>query len=202
MRLAHNDAQCRDGFTRGRRSDRLSAMIAYSLRIHRKAAAHRDSDSCRRAWEYDLLGRGAMFASATPSKSNRKSTLPIDHHPETAPRHGGTSRGIGSAVQYQSAGTVEFIVDADRNFYFLEMNTRLQVEHPVTEFVTGLDLVELMIRIAAGEKLPLTQDDVQINRFRHRSPYLRRGSLSEFLCPSVGRLIRHLPPIGIGIRTC
>ena len=89
------------------------------------------------------------------------------------------------AVDYQSAGTVEFIVDANRNFYFLEMNTRLQVEHPVTEFVTGLDLVELMIRIAAGERLPFSQADVRLNGWAIEARVYAEDPFRNFL-PSVG----------------
>ena len=100
---------------------------------------------------------------------------------------------LAQAVGYASAGTVEFIVDGAKNFYFLEMNTRLQVEHPVTELITGVDLVEQMIRVANGEKLSITQDDVTLtgwaieNRLYAEDPY--RGFL-----PSIGRLTRYRPP--------
>jgi propionyl-CoA carboxylase alpha chain len=100
---------------------------------------------------------------------------------------------LARAVDYCSAGTVEFVVDAERNFYFLEMNTRLQVEHPVTEMVTGLDLVELMIRIAANEALDFGQEQVQLNGWAIESRVYAEDSLRGFL-PSTGRLTGYLPP--------
>jgi len=100
---------------------------------------------------------------------------------------------LAKAVKYDSAGTVEFIVDRDRNFYFLEMNTRLQVEHPVTELVTGLDLVGLMIRSAAGEKLPLGQKDVKLEGWAIESRIYAEDPYRGFL-PSTGRLVRYRPP--------
>jgi len=106
---------------------------------------------------------------------------------------------LAKAVKYVSAGTVEFIVDQDKNFYFLEMNTRLQVEHPVTELVTGLDLVELMIRVAAGEKLPIAQDDVKLDGWAIESRVYAEDPFRNFL-PSIGRLSRYRAPTGEGVR--
>ena len=100
---------------------------------------------------------------------------------------------LAKAVKYQSAGTVEFVVGKDQDFYFLEMNTRLQVEHPVTEAITGLDLVELMIRVAAGEKLPLTQADVQRNGWAIECRINAEDPFRNFL-PSTGRLVRFQTP--------
>ncbi|HHW35013.1 MAG TPA: acetyl/propionyl/methylcrotonyl-CoA carboxylase subunit alpha [Paracoccus solventivorans] len=101
---------------------------------------------------------------------------------------------LAKAVGYTSAGTVEFIVDANKNFYFLEMNTRLQVEHPVTELITGVDLVEQMIRVAAGEKLPFAQDDLKINGWAIESRLYAEDPYRNFL-PSIGRLTRYRPPV-------
>jgi propionyl-CoA carboxylase alpha chain len=100
---------------------------------------------------------------------------------------------LAKAVKYQSAGTVEFVVGKDQDFYFLEMNTRLQVEHPVTECITGLDLVELMIRVAAGEKLPLTQAEVKRNGWAIECRINAEDPFRNFL-PSTGRLVRFAPP--------
>ena len=100
---------------------------------------------------------------------------------------------LAKAVGYASAGTVEFIVDGDKNFYFLEMNTRLQVEHPVTELITGVDLVEQMIRIAAGEPLSITQDDVKLTGWAIENRLYAEDPYRNFL-PSIGRLTRYRPP--------
>ena len=107
---------------------------------------------------------------------------------------GEQSLALAHAVGYASAGTVEFIVDGDRNFYFLEMNTRLQVEHPVTELITGVDLVEQMIRIANGEPLSIKQEDLKINGWAIENRLYAEDPYRNFL-PSIGRLTRYRPPV-------
>ncbi|AGI66849.1 biotin carboxylase AccC [Octadecabacter antarcticus 307] len=106
---------------------------------------------------------------------------------------GEQSVALAQAVDYASAGTVEFIVDGDRNFYFLEMNTRLQVEHPVTELITGVDLVEQMIRVAYGEKLQMSQNDVSLTGWAMESRLYAEDPYRGFL-PSIGRLTTYRPP--------
>ncbi len=113
--------------------------------------------------------------------------------PETRAAMGEQAVRLAQAVGYTSAGTVEFIVDGERNFYFLEMNTRLQVEHPVTELITGVDLVEQMIRIAAGAPLELRQQDVKLNGWAIESRLYAEDPYRGFL-PSIGRLTRYRPP--------
>ena len=103
---------------------------------------------------------------------------------------------LAKAVGYSSAGTVEFIVDGEKNFYFLEMNTRLQVEHPVTELITGVDLVEQMIRVADGEALPFAQSDLKINGWAMESRLYAEDPYRGFL-PSIGRLTRYRPPVEV-----
>src|ERR1700723_1540288 len=115
-------------------------------------------------------------------------------------RMGEVAVRVARAVNYTNAGTVEFLVDQQKNFYFLEMNTRLQVEHPVTELVTGLDLVHLQIRIAAGEKLPLRQEDVQIRGHAMECRIYAEDPANNYF-PSPGKIRLLLEPSGPGIRT-
>jgi propionyl-CoA carboxylase alpha chain len=119
--------------------------------------------------------------------------------PEMRRAMGEAAVKVAQSCNYVGAGTVEFLVDDKRNFYFLEMNTRLQVEHPVTEMITGLDLVELQIRVARGEKLPFTQADLAINGHALELRVYAEDPLNNFL-PSVGTLERYRPPVGSGIR--
>jgi propionyl-CoA carboxylase alpha chain len=115
--------------------------------------------------------------------------------PETRRAMGEQAVALAKAVQYESAGTVEFLVDKHRNFYFLEMNTRLQVEHPVTEFISGIDLVEQMIRVAAGHKLDRTQEDIGITGWSVEARVYAEDPYNEFL-PSIGKLTKYAEPTG------
>src|SRR5258708_16931580 len=100
---------------------------------------------------------------------------------------------LAKAVRYDSAGTVEFVAAQDKSFYFLEMNTRLQVEHPVTELIAGIDLVEQMIRVAAGERLAIKQSDVKLQGWAVETRIYAEDPYRNFL-PSIGRLRRYRPP--------
>lgn len=120
--------------------------------------------------------------------------------PETRKAMGEQAVALARAVQYESAGTVEFVVGADKSFYFLEMNTRLQVEHPVTEYITGLDLVEQMIRVAAGEELAFSQEDLKINGWAVECRINAEDPFRGFL-PSTGRLVKfRAPPESAAVR--
>ena len=119
--------------------------------------------------------------------------------PELRARMGEAAVEVARSCDYLGAGTVEFLLDADHNFYFLEMNTRLQVEHPVTELITGIDLVEMQIRIARGEALPFAQEDLQIKGHALELRVYAEDPMNNFL-PSVGKLERYQPPVGEGIR--
>src|SRR5262249_50263490 len=113
--------------------------------------------------------------------------------PATRERMGLQSVALAKAVGYDSAGTVEFVAAQDKSFYFLEMNTRLQVEHPVTELVTGIGLVEQMIRVAAGEPLVIKQGDVTLSGSAVESRIYAEDPQRNFL-PSTGRLVKYRPP--------
>ncbi|WP_166961285.1 acetyl-CoA carboxylase biotin carboxylase subunit [Yeosuana marina] len=119
--------------------------------------------------------------------------------PELRHKMGEAAVLVAKSCDYLGAGTVEFLLDADRNYYFLEMNTRLQVEHPVSEIISGVDLVELQIRVARGEALPMKQDDLKIHGHALELRVYAEDPLNDFL-PSVGHLDTYKLPVGKGIR--
>jgi propionyl-CoA carboxylase alpha chain len=200
MRLAKNDAETREGF-RSATNEARASFGDDRVFIEKYIVEPRHI-------EIQVLGDShgnVIFLGERECSIQRRHQKVIEEAPSpfldeaTRAAMGAQAVALAKAVQYRSAGTVEFIVDRDRNFYFLEMNTRLQVEHPVTEAVTGLDLVELMIRIAAGEKLPLTQADVTLTGAAIEARVYAEDPLRNFV-PSIGRLTRYRPPAGEGVR--
>lgn len=194
MRVAHDDDECRDGFLRATNEARSSfgderVFIEKYIEQPRHIEIQIIADS----------HGNTVYLGERECSLQRRHQKVIEEAPspfldaETRQAMGAQAVALAKAVDYQSAGTVEFIVDAERNFYFLEMNTRLQVEHPVTEYVTGLDLVELMIRVAGGERLPLSQDEVQLNGWAIEARVYAEDPFRNFL-PSIGRLVHYLPP--------
>ena len=194
MRVARNDKECRDGFKRAANEARSSfgddrILVEKFIEEPRHIEIQVIADS----------HGNVLYLNERECSLQRRHQKVIEEAPSpfldaaTRKHMGEQAVALARAVNYQSAGTVEFIADKDRNFYFLEMNTRLQVEHPVTELITGLDLVELMIRVADGEKLPLTQADVGINGWAIESRVYAEDPSRNFL-PSTGRLVYYRPP--------
>jgi propionyl-CoA carboxylase alpha chain len=200
MRTAASDAEVREGF-RSAASEAKSSFADDRIFIEKYIEAPRHI-------EIQVLGDNhgnIVHLGERECSIQRRHQKVIEEAPspfldyETRQAMGRQAVALARAVDYRSAGTVEFIVDQERNFYFLEMNTRLQVEHPVTEQVTGLDLVELMILVAAGERLPFNQKDVRLNGWAIEARVYAEDPTRNFL-PSIGRLVRYLPPTGEGIR--
>ena len=200
MRVAWDDADCRDGFERATNEARSSFG---DTRIFIEKYIQQP-----RHIEIQVMADGygnVIYLGERECSIQRRHQKVIEEAPSpfldeaTRQKMGEQSCALAKAVDYQSAGTVEFIADADMNFYFLEMNTRLQVEHPVTELVTGQDLVEMMIRVAAGEKLALAQDDVTLTGWAMESRVYAEDPFRNFM-PSIGRLSGYREPEGEGVR--
>ena len=194
LRVAFNDKEAHEGFTSCRNEARNSFG---DDRVFIEKFVEEP-----RHIEIQLLGDAhgnVVFLNERECSIQRRHQKVIEEAPspfisdETRKAMGEQAVALAKAVKYQSAGTVEFVVGKDQSFYFLEMNTRLQVEHPVTEAITGLDLVEWMIRIAAGEKLPFKQTDIQRNGWAMECRINAEDPFRNFL-PSTGRLVRFQPP--------
>jgi propionyl-CoA carboxylase alpha chain len=194
MRIAWSEAEVRDGFDRAR-SEAKSSFGDDRVFVEKFVVDPRHIEIQVLA---DAHGN-CIYLGERECSIQRRNQKVVEEAPSpfldeaTRKAMGEQSVALAKAVDYQSAGTVEFIVDKDRNFYFLEMNTRLQVEHPVTELITGVDLVEQMIRVAAGEKLAIQQKDVKLNGWAVESRLYAEDPYRNFL-PSIGRLTRYRPP--------
>ena len=195
MRIAWNDAEAREGF--GSSKNEAAASFGDDRIFIEKFVTQ------PRHIEIQILADqhgNILYLHERECSIQRRNQKVIEEAPSpfldeaTRKSMGEQACALARAVGYTSAGTVEFIVDGARNFYFLEMNTRLQVEHPVTELITGVDLVEQMIRVAAGEKLPFAQSDLKINGWAMESRLYAEDPYRNFL-PSIGRLTRYRPPV-------
>ena len=194
MRIAWNDEEAREGF-QSSKNEAASSFGDDRIFIEKFVTQPRHIEIqvlC------DTHGNGVYLHERECSIQRRNQKV-VEEAPSpfldeaTRKAMGEQAVALAKAVGYASAGTVEFIVDGNRNFYFLEMNTRLQVEHPVTELITGVDLVEQMIRVANGEKLPFAQSDLKINGWAIENRLYAEDPYRGFL-PSIGRLTRYRPP--------
>ena len=195
MRIAWDDAEAREGFDSSRNEAKASfgddrifieKFVTQPRHIEIQVLADKHGNT--------------LYLNERECSIQRRNQKVIEEAPSpfldaaTRKAMGEQACALAKAVGYTSAGTVEFIVDGNRNFYFLEMNTRLQVEHPVTELITGVDLVEQMIRVAYGEPLSFTQSDVKIHGWAMESRLYAEDPYRKFL-PSIGRLTRYRPPV-------
>ena len=194
MRIAHSKADVKEGFARAR-SEAKSSFGDERVFIEKFITDPRHV-------EIQVLGDkhgNVIHLGERECSIQRRNQKVIEEAPSplldaaTRKKMGEQAVALAKAVGYDSAGTVEFVAGQDKSFYFLEMNTRLQVEHPVTELVTGIDLVEQMIRIAAGEKLSIRQSDVKFDGWAVESRVYAEDPYRNFL-PSTGRLTRYRPP--------
>ena len=194
MRIARNDAEAEEGF-RSAVSEAKSSFADDRVFVEKYIEEPRHI-------EIQVLADGhgnVVHLGERECSIQRRHQKVIEEAPSpfldeaTRAEMGAQAVVLAKAVDYRSAGTVEFIVDRDRKFYFLEMNTRLQVEHPVTEYITGLDLVEQMIRVAAGEKLSFGQKDVKLEGWAVEARIYAEDPFRNFM-PSIGRLSRYRPP--------
>src|SRR5437879_2176026 len=195
MRIAYSQSEVAEGFARSR-SEAKSSFGDDRMFIEKFIVDPRHI-------EIQVLGDkhgNVIYLGERECSIQRRNQKVIEEAPSplldetTRRKMGEQAMVLAKAVKYDSAGTVEFVAGQDKSFYFLEMNTRLQVEHPVTELVTGIDLVEQMIRVAAGEKLVITQKDVSLTGWVVESRVYAEDPFRNFL-PSIGRLVKYRPPL-------
>ncbi len=195
MRVAHDDAECEEGFGSAR-SEAKASFGDDRIFIEKFIVNPRHI-------EIQVLGDkhgNVIYLGERECSIQRRNQKVIEEAPsplldeKTRRAMGEQAVALSKAVGYDSAGTVEFVAGQDRSFFFLEMNTRLQVEHPVTEMITGIDLVEQMIRVAAGEPLAIKQAEVKLNGWAVESRIYAEDPYRSFL-PSIGRLTRYRPPV-------